>query len=81
MLNKGSFLNFKDDASCFQALYVMPGVFRDVNAKNAVFMAEDYAFKHFALVIVRVYTNSTFQHNECLVLGHMVMDWDFRSDF
>jgi hypothetical protein len=81
MLDKGTFLDFKDDASCLQALYVMPGVFRDVNAKNAVFMTEDCAFKYFALVIVCVYANSTFQHNECLVLGHMVMDWDFRSDF
>lgn len=45
-------LAFEDDAAGFEGLEFMPDILRDVDAVDAVFLAEDYAVDYGAVIVV-----------------------------
>lgn len=77
MRHKGSLLEFKDNGALYR-LEFMPHILGDVNAIDAVFLADDDAFDDGTVIVICSDSYSAAQNNKRLFFFRVMMDWYIR---
>ena len=72
--DEGAFLGLEEDGAALQALDGVPDALGDIHSVPALAGIQNHAFKQSTVVIVSADPDTPPEHDQCLILGRMVVD-------